>query len=912
MMQWKVWTLWCLLLFRAENADGGQGRQCSLTSAGTVHPVQGYLERFDVGLGCAARESGPRETHVITVTRASSSSDQQVTVLLRPLFYSKPLNRDVLLVLSSQHAVHWWLDAEGLPLSLLVVAQALPNSTVGSQSVNVRVQQVASLPWRPRALLQWSLQRYRTISSLTHATHASRVYIRLGEDTTLPRECHLQSLFLSRNYLTSEVQPQEVQGCVLPGAESDPEVHIIKLWSAGSGLCGSLQVEVSVSLLPPVANSGAHKLVLILSSAAPVNWAITTTGIRGHIFVYASNSVTPLYPPRPNLTMTSMLSYDLLSTSDLLEWANENGFPRVTSYTEADLANRFVIRLVGGGADQNVMVPVRPPVLGEPRPSQWLIGDRAAQEAVSVQCHQDGRLVVAVDKHILQALSLPQAVVTLRDPSCQAWSNGSHFLLAFPVISCGTEGLLEGSSPILRYKNTVLLWRHELPAPVQNETTLEWTKDQSPVAIHFGCEAPSSSPVRPPVVRAPPGSGVVSGGPRGPSSPRLPGPQMVPLLTMQLFVTEHYKKRHTGPCVITADNRIYVQISAEGVFNGGVEVQSCIVSPHSDPRSSTSWPVILNSCSRESSFLLTPLRRESGREEGTPEEDEDDGDEDEDDEDEDKEDDDEEEDEDDDMERARALLSKQRARGGQPVGKSRRRSRRGGDGGRPERERGAKEEEEEKKTKREKDAKPSRVRFSFVLRPVFNNSIHFLHCSLRQCSPGTPQQTPITALAAERGCQGGVTIPALIKAQLPNQKCVYRNLTRPMLVTNHLPPPAGQLNHKPEICKCPIRGGQRNQKSIVTQAEIAMPKSLRTSASGQHRVIEPLKPSPLQSASGVSTGPVLGIVFAAFLMGICLMGALWCVYSRTGTRADGPQGLENMGKDAWNHEVLLEHSNTAV
>lgn len=71
----------------------------------------------------------------------------------------------------------------------------------------------------------------------------------------------------------------------------------------------------------------------------------------------ASNSVTPLYPPRPDLTMTSMLSYDLLSTSDLLEWANDNGFPKVTSYTEADLANRFVIRLAGGGTDQDGMPP---------------------------------------------------------------------------------------------------------------------------------------------------------------------------------------------------------------------------------------------------------------------------------------------------------------------------------------------------------------------------------------------------------------------------------------------------------------------------------------------------------------------------------------------------------------------------
>ena len=47
----------------------------------------------------------------------------QVTVLLRPLSYFKPSNRLVVLVLSSQHAVRWRLEVEGLPLGLLVLVQ---------------------------------------------------------------------------------------------------------------------------------------------------------------------------------------------------------------------------------------------------------------------------------------------------------------------------------------------------------------------------------------------------------------------------------------------------------------------------------------------------------------------------------------------------------------------------------------------------------------------------------------------------------------------------------------------------------------------------------------------------------------------------------------------------------------------
>ena len=66
-------------------------------------------------------------------------------------------------------------------------------------------------------------------------------------------------------------------------------MHFLPLCLSVTGLSlypSSLQVEVTISLVPPVANAGWHKLVLILSSAVPVNWALTVPGLRGHISVY--------------------------------------------------------------------------------------------------------------------------------------------------------------------------------------------------------------------------------------------------------------------------------------------------------------------------------------------------------------------------------------------------------------------------------------------------------------------------------------------------------------------------------------------------------------------------------------------------------------------------------------------------
>lgn len=146
--------------------------------------------------------------------------------------------------------------------------------------------------------------------------------------------------------------------------------------------------------------------------------------------------------------------------------------------------------ITGKFAVTNPLV-ARPPEAEERRLRQWLNGGSRAgegREGFTVNC-EGGRLSVTVDRSILQVLtflkskleaatnleqlftlwysvvphisalfqnlSVPVAAVTLRDLTCQAESNGSHFLLVFPVISCGTEGLLLGEPRGVQYKNMV-------------------------------------------------------------------------------------------------------------------------------------------------------------------------------------------------------------------------------------------------------------------------------------------------------------------------------------------------------------------------------------------------------------------------------------------------------------------------
>ncbi|XP_047426796.1 transforming growth factor beta receptor type 3 isoform X2 [Mugil cephalus] len=849
------WTICCLfLLWERPAALTAEGR-CSVGApVGARHPVQGLLERFEAGLGCAARERGNKETHVIALGRVTNSPENTVTVMLKPLSLSPAPLRALHLLLSHKLPVTWWLEAERLPPNLPVLVQVSPNSSVQSRDLRLHVQTVNSLPFHPRALYRWALKHHSNLSSLTHATHGNRVYIRVGEDPTLPAACQLQSMFLSRNYMTSDLQLQEVQGCAhASAAGTSPEVHVIKLHSAGSGLCGSLQVEVIVSLVPPVATSKVRKVVLILSSSVPVNWAIAARGVRGHISVHSSNSVSPPFPPEPDLTLTSTLSSDLSTISDLLAWTRGIGYAKVTSYTEADLANRFVIHLAEGGTDEVVVLnplAVRPSWAEERRLRQWLNSGGRAQggrESFTVKC-EDGLLSVTVDRRILQSLSVPVAAVTLRDLTCQAQTNGSHFLLVFPVLSCGTEGLLLGEPRGVQYKNMVLLWRDKPQA--LNQTG----KSNSPLGIHFSCMASIPSPLSPTAATADdnsdddednvhhPQTGLVPWVPDGPGSDSGLGHLPLlrhrsgPVLLLKLFVNERYEHSQVGPCVITADQRVYVEISAKAPHADVVQIKSCIISPVSDPKKSPFWTLISDGCSSDSSLSLGAATKGKEEEDDQEDKEEKDG----------------------------------REKGGMHDNTGRK----------------EKEPRMEKRTMSVGDEEEMQsVRFSFILRPVYNDSMQFLHCSLRLCDSDLIGGEVMMG-TMKKDCQAGLHIPPLISRSQTDQ-CEIRNLSRPMVVTQ----PMRSLVPK---MQAPV--GQRTKRlSVAPQA----------------------RPDPQHSSFVDQTGPIMGIVFVAFLMGVSLMGGLWCIYNYTGARPasfrEGPLTDQTRGgHNIWSPSSMSDHSSSSV
>ncbi|XP_028310456.1 transforming growth factor beta receptor type 3 isoform X4 [Gouania willdenowi] len=784
------WCVLCFLVLWDRQTVLSKVFRCTAPHPISVqHPVHGLLEKFKAGPGCAAHEHKNKETHVVAVGRSTESPTNKVTLLLKTSSLMSSSTRSIHLVLSSKLPITWWVEPVRLPANLSLQVQVSSNSTVKSHAVHLNVQKVPSLPFLQHALHRWVLKQHSTLSSFIHTMKGNQAYVQL--DPTLPSVCRLQPVFLHPNYMTSDLQPQEVHGC--SRLTSGWEVHVIKLHSAGSGLCGSLQVEVIVTLVSNVSSSRTQRIVLILSSAVPVNWAIAAPGVRGHVTVHSSNSVSPPYPPEPDLTVSTSLSSNLSTSSDLLMWAEQSGYTDVTSYTEAMLANRFVIQLSESGAVTNH--EVSRPSWTEERRLRWRLnrggrakGSGGRHQSLTVDCG-DGRLSVTLDGRILQKLLFPVFAVTLRDLTCQADFNGSHFLLAFPVISCGTEGLLLPEPRGVQYNNTVLLWKDK-PLAALN-------KSKSPLSIHISCFADSHSTsvsvdddddVDDDVAIS--SSELRSWKPEGPK----PGPvflnpppsESTPVLLLKLFITENFELTRSGPCVVTADHRVYVEISAKTPLAGVVRLRSCIVSPLSDPKKTSFWTVISDGCSSDASLTLSTAKK--------PE-------------------------------------KKEHRASKQEVGSDRRRG------------------EEET---------PS-IRFSFILRPVFNDSLQFLHCSLQLCGSGSFRGKHTGS------CTDRLSLPLLVSAEFGHHtECEVRNLSRPMVVTR----PISSLVPK----SIPSAGQRMKRLSVALRG--------------------PPEPDPSRT-SMVQMGPVVGIVFVAFVLGVCLShrGAAFVVPRQSSSLRNSTESL---------------------
>ncbi len=172
------------------------------------------------------------------------------------------------------------------------------------------------------------------------------------------------------------------------------------------------------------------------------------------------------------------------------------------------------------------------------------------------------------------------------------------------------------------------------------------------------------------------------------------------------------------------------QISVGSGVAEAVELQSCLVSPLSDPQAHSGWSIIRDSCPTDLSFKLSHRETQESTDSTGHDEDE----------------------KSDRKDDRRLETGDWR----QMASHSREESARRNKDKRPDRLGARKPEERRWKRREDERESANMLRFSFILRPIINNSIQFLHCRLHLCAS---EEGP--SGASTRICTDGPQIPAL-------------------------------------------------------------------------------------------------------------------------------------------------------
>ncbi|XP_043362333.1 transforming growth factor beta receptor type 3-like [Dermochelys coriacea] len=694
---------------------------------------------------------------------------RQVSLELGPA----PHSRAPIFVLSSLVPVVWSLQMSQLALGEQWTFQVSPGSRVSALG-GVSVTETW-LPQTLRGLLRWAHEEHGGVSSLAAYRGINTVYVQLGDapnllspsafslpDGVSPGACKPLRNFLSPTHFASDVRPRPLRGCLTSDLPWDPEVHVIFSKGARHRPPAHLTVELQA---PQGCCSPRRELIVVLKSEGATSWLVRIHHMAGRLRVLASHKVSvSCTEPEPDLALSSSMSLGLAYASNPMAWTMEQGLPGVTSYTEAEQVNRFLV-IVGLDGDPQAPHPSIPP----PRPAKIspMVWERSRAApgggsavglagALSVACLSE-RVVAHVNKDMLQAARLSPDRVTLRDPSCAAQSNGTHFLLESPLAGCGALRIpaLGPTSGIVRYQNAVVLRGSGLGvAPGGSPLPARQAEDSSE-SIEFSCSSPGlSQPSR-----------------SAKPIPDLPFHLGRVLLSLEVYSSEAFTKAQ-GPCTVSANSRVFVE-AALAAFNPWLSfsIRLCFLSPSSSSLLDSPYILVRGGCPAHPDVsLLPPHKGAAGQ------------------------------------------------------------------------------------------ASPSSSqelqRLSFLLRPLYNDSVQFLHCCLALCT-----QEP----RGQAGAYGG----ALPKCGPQARACTSNSVGEPG---------SGRFQHtftKPIIVTVGSLG--RATKPTPETDPFLVPFPL----AGRRGKALKGETHPAPMPQGLELPTVMGIVFSAFVIGVSLTGGLWLIHSRT-------------------------------
>ncbi|NXV85365.1 EGLN protein, partial [Calonectris borealis] len=272
-------------------------------------------------------------------------------------------------------------------------------------------------------LLAWARDTYGGITSYSELRDPRWVQLHLGEDAGSPPDCVPQERFDAMLHLETEVFFHGVKGCSHGDTQSTRAAHIIRLQPEPSFPI----TEVNLSLSCP--ERADSNQILILQSRANLTWSLSVNNCHIQFLVSGNYKIAPISSllfPGERLPDTER---------GLVAKAFEKNYSVIASYSAIPASTRISLEIQEQEAVRRAPVTPTPPA-----PTTDLLPHVLLLMLQPWKCTDETMEIVIARSHLEPIKDVVN--ITLRDISCQAEKNATHFMLKTPLSHCGTS--LEG------------------------------------------------------------------------------------------------------------------------------------------------------------------------------------------------------------------------------------------------------------------------------------------------------------------------------------------------------------------------------------------------------------------------------------------------------------------------------------
>ncbi|XP_054704248.1 endoglin [Grus americana] len=403
-----------LLLALLGHPDPGRAEGCNLQPVTAEPPITLSYATSTVPRGCVSSGSvgNSHEVHILSV---EWSKDSAFPLMVSVTPRASGCSRSAVLVLLCARCS-------------VTITSLCPDLLIRTDARLSPETTLAPGPEPPAAtseeqLLAWAQSTYQGITSYSKLRDPHWVQLHLGEDTGSPQDCIPQEHFNATLHLETRVIFHGVKGCSREDTQSTRAAHIIRMEPEPS----SPITEVNLSLSCPK-RAGSNQ-ILILQSRANLTWSLSVDNCHIQFLVSGNYKITTLF--------SQLIPGELLPDTEqgLIAKAFEKNCSVIASYSVIPASTHISLEI------QEHEVVRRAPVTPAPSaPTTDLLSRALLLMLQPWKCTDETMEIVIARSHLEPIKEVVN--ITLRDISCQAEKNATHFMLKTPLSHCGTS--LEG------------------------------------------------------------------------------------------------------------------------------------------------------------------------------------------------------------------------------------------------------------------------------------------------------------------------------------------------------------------------------------------------------------------------------------------------------------------------------------